>query len=268
VVVAGNPLGHPLCKDYAKHLLYLKEKVEAGADFIITQFFLEVTVFERFVEDCRRVGIGVPILPGILLFKNAVGLQRIAKISDVPIPAHISRVIEANKRNAEAVQNYGLQLSFDLCRELLQRELTTGIHLFTMNQKRLSGLLLRRLGLWQRVESYEHLCLTAPLVVGNEVHEQYVMSQLVEGLRKSRKSSPKPAPKPTELLALGPVLIESQLAAEKSTKTLERSSLMMSFWLEWLQERPIVKHNAATKLYSAVSTHISCTNIINPLHMR
>jgi len=277
VVVAGNPLGHPLCESYEKHLLYLKAKVEAGADFIITQFFLELAVFEQFVKDCRRVGITVPILPGILLFKNALGLRKIAKISDVTIPQDIARIIEANKKNTEAVQNYALHHSYTMCYELLQRGLTTGIHLFTMNQKRLSGLLLRRLGLWQRVESYEHLCLTAPMVVGNELHEQYVQSQLVERLRKDKKETPtvpKPVvPKPTpELLELGPVLIESRLEPTKKKSADERSSLMMSFWLGWLQERPIVKHNAATRLYSAVSTHInSCnTNIgaINPLHMR
>jgi len=174
-------------------------------------------------------------------------------------------------------QNYALYHSYSMCHELLQRGLTTGIHLFTMNQKRLSGLLLRRLGLWQRVESYEHLCLTAPMVVGNELHEQYVQSQLVERLTKDKKETPvvpKPVvPEPTpELLELGPVLIESQLEPTKKKSADERSSLMMSFWLEWLQERPIVKHNAATRLYSAVSTHISCTtNIVgtlNPLHMR
>jgi len=100
-----------------------------------------------------------------------------------------------------------------------------------------------------------------------------VQSLLVERIRKDKKPVAVPVPvipETPELLELGPVLIESQLEATKPKKSVEeRSSLMMSFWLEWLQERPIVKHNAATRLYAAVSTHISCTNIMmNPLHMR
>ena len=52
--------------DYATELAYLKEKVDAGADLIITQMFFEVEVFDKFVNDCRAVGIAVPILPGIM----------------------------------------------------------------------------------------------------------------------------------------------------------------------------------------------------------
>ena len=62
----GYPTGHPDAPSYEDDLEHLKEKVDAGADFIITQLFFKAATFIRFVEDCRRIGITCPILPGIL----------------------------------------------------------------------------------------------------------------------------------------------------------------------------------------------------------
>jgi methylenetetrahydrofolate reductase (NADPH) len=77
VVVAGHPLGHPNASNYTEHLLHLKRKVEAGADLIVTQFFFETQVFAQFQQDCRRCGINVPILPGILLFRVSIKFQEL-----------------------------------------------------------------------------------------------------------------------------------------------------------------------------------------------
>jgi methylenetetrahydrofolate reductase (NADPH) len=63
---SGYPQGHPDCSSYEEDLLHLKEKVDAGADFIITQLFFEVKTFFKFVEDCREIGIDVPIIPGVM----------------------------------------------------------------------------------------------------------------------------------------------------------------------------------------------------------
>jgi methylenetetrahydrofolate reductase (NADPH) len=62
----GYPTGHPDCPSYEEDLQHLKEKVEAGADFIITQLFFEADVFLKFVRDCRAIGITCPIIPGIM----------------------------------------------------------------------------------------------------------------------------------------------------------------------------------------------------------
>ena len=62
----GYPHGHPDCPNYDKDIQHLKEKVDAGANFIITQIFFEAQTFTKFFRDCRRVGIDVPIIPGIL----------------------------------------------------------------------------------------------------------------------------------------------------------------------------------------------------------
>lgn len=62
----GYPNGHPDCPSYHQDLQHLKEKVEAGANFVITQLFFRAEMFINFVKDCRAIGISCPILPGIL----------------------------------------------------------------------------------------------------------------------------------------------------------------------------------------------------------
>ena len=66
LLCTGYPTGHPDCPSYEEDLQHLKEKIEAGADFIITQLFFKAETFLKFVRDCRAIGINVPIIPGIL----------------------------------------------------------------------------------------------------------------------------------------------------------------------------------------------------------
>lgn len=72
IATSGYPLGHPEAPSYMADISYLKEKVDAGAQFIITQLFFEPEVFEKFVQDCRDAGITVPIIPGIMPIQVSV----------------------------------------------------------------------------------------------------------------------------------------------------------------------------------------------------
>ena len=66
ILILGYPKGHPDCTSYEEDLLYLKQKVDAGADFVISQLFFEADDFLKFLRDCRELGITVPIIPGIM----------------------------------------------------------------------------------------------------------------------------------------------------------------------------------------------------------
>jgi len=65
MILLGYPNGHPDCVSYEDDIIHLKEKVDAGADFIITQLFFDIETFYKFYDDCRKIGITVPIIPGI-----------------------------------------------------------------------------------------------------------------------------------------------------------------------------------------------------------
>jgi len=155
VAVAGHPVGHPAAKSYVDSLVHLKKKVDAGADFVVTQFFFDVKDYERFLLDARRIGITVPILPGILLFKNAESLERITQLSSLVIPSSVSQILASNRKNVKTIQNYALHLAYEQCHYILSRELSCGVHLFTLNQREMTSSLVRRLGFWLVYNSAE-----------------------------------------------------------------------------------------------------------------
>uniref|UniRef100_A0A183CHN4 Methylenetetrahydrofolate reductase [NAD(P)H] n=1 Tax=Globodera pallida TaxID=36090 RepID=A0A183CHN4_GLOPA len=148
VAVAGHIFSPIKTVSYGQCMEYLRAKVDAGADFIVTQFFLDANLFEQFRVDCRSIGISVPILPGILLFKSAASLRKIAELSNVPIPQQISQTLKQIGSDTVAVQNYAVQLAYDMCRNIFSAGHTTGIHIFTLNQRDMCGKLLKRLGFW------------------------------------------------------------------------------------------------------------------------
>ena len=116
----GYPHGHPECPSYAKDLQYLKEKVDAGADFIITQLFFETQIFLQFCHDCRAIGITVPIIPGIMPIQGYQSLRNLTKLSKLEVPQFIRDAIVPIKDDDAAVRNYGVHLAVQMGRELLQ----------------------------------------------------------------------------------------------------------------------------------------------------
>ena len=86
----GYPHGHPDCPSYEEDIRHLREKVEAGADFIITQLFFEAATFIKFYHDCRRIGISVPIIPGILPIQVSLSLSLFLSLSLLPLSLSLS----------------------------------------------------------------------------------------------------------------------------------------------------------------------------------
>eukprot|EP00761_Pharyngomonas_kirbyi_P012704 gb/GECH01012731.1/.p1 GENE.gb/GECH01012731.1/~~gb/GECH01012731.1/.p1 ORF type:complete len:588 (+),score=147.24 gb/GECH01012731.1/:1-1764(+) len=133
ICVAGYPEGHIESNSYEEDLQNLKKKVDAGADFIITQFLYDVEKFFQFYKDCRAIGIDCPIVPGVLPIQTYRSFTRMTELGGcVSIPEQLSRDLEPIKNDDEAVREYGVKHGIELCRQLLDFG-APGIHFYTVN---------------------------------------------------------------------------------------------------------------------------------------
>jgi methylenetetrahydrofolate reductase (NADPH) len=148
ICVAGYPHGHPECNNYDEDIMHLKEKVDAGADFIITQLFFETSTFLKFYRDCREVGIKIPIIPGILPIQGYQSLRHLTKLSKLDVPQGIQDAIMPIKDDSAAVRNYGVHLAVKMCKELFESGVVNGLHFYTLNREVAVIEILKQLGLW------------------------------------------------------------------------------------------------------------------------
>ncbi|XP_014673178.1 PREDICTED: methylenetetrahydrofolate reductase-like [Priapulus caudatus] len=149
IAVAGYPTGHPEAQSYAEDLMRLKEKVDAGADFIITQLFFTAETYLKFVSNCRDIGITCPILPGILPIVGYQSMKTIATLSKLEVPQHILDAVHSIKDNDEAVRRFGVDHAVALVRTLFDTGDVGGMHIYTMNREAAPIEILRRLGMWR-----------------------------------------------------------------------------------------------------------------------
>lgn len=143
--VAGFPEGHPECPNRLKEIEYLKRKVDAGAQFIITQLFFDNKDFYDFRERCELAGIQVPILAGIMPITSRAGLARMAELAlGARFPAPLLRGIE-RCRDDEAVARFGIHWATDQCRKLIDARVR-GIHFYTLNKSDATRQIYQNLG--------------------------------------------------------------------------------------------------------------------------
>ena len=147
VCVAAYPAGHPEAASYQEDLRHLKEKVEAGSDFIITQLFFSAETFKKFVDDCRALGITCPIIPGVLPIQTFDSLRHIVKLSKLEVPEEISSIVTPLKGNDEAIRNYGIHQASEMIKDLF-RSGAPGVHLYTLNKEVATVAILKTVGLW------------------------------------------------------------------------------------------------------------------------
>jgi methylenetetrahydrofolate reductase (NADPH) len=146
---AGYPEKHPECPSADLDLEYLKAKVEAGVEFIITQLFYENSRFFAFVERARAAGIGVPIVPGIMPITNVAQIERIAALSGAHIPPALQHDLDRARGDDGAALQIGIAFATAQCRELLKHG-APGIHFYTLNQSPATWAILRQLRAEQR----------------------------------------------------------------------------------------------------------------------
>jgi methylenetetrahydrofolate reductase (NADPH) len=130
---ACYPEGHPETRDLALDVRHLKAKVDAGADFLVTQLFFENRAYDDFVTRARAAGIAVPIVPGIMPFTNVEQVERFTAGCGASIPQKLHAAMEVRRADAEAARELGVAYASLQCQELLRRG-APGIHFYTLNR--------------------------------------------------------------------------------------------------------------------------------------
>jgi methylenetetrahydrofolate reductase (NADPH) len=148
VAVAGYPTGHPEAHSYEDDLIFLKNKVDAGAQFIVTQLFFKPSTFKRFVDDCRAVGIECPIIPGVMPIQSYESLRHIVRMSKLEVPDEIRSVMEPLKGNDAAIRKFGIHQATEMIKELFTSGYAPGVHIYTLNREVAAVSILKRLGIW------------------------------------------------------------------------------------------------------------------------
>mmetsp|Transcript_16542 Transcript_16542/g.24882 ORF Transcript_16542/g.24882 Transcript_16542/m.24882 type:complete len:616 (+) Transcript_16542:55-1902(+) len=133
VAVAAFPEGYPQVPlSVDEQIAYLKDKVDAGADFVLTQFFYDTSVFISFVEKCRAAGISCPIIPGMMPIQNYSSFQRMTSFCRTAVPQRVWEAIAPISDNDEAVKAFGVDLCVSMCNDL-QAHGVRGFHFYTLN---------------------------------------------------------------------------------------------------------------------------------------
>ena len=135
VAVAGYPEKHTEAPDMETDLRYLKQKVEAGAEIVITQLFFENKDYFEFAASVKALGVGVPVVPGVLPVRSLSQVQRITGLCGARIPGALLAELEAAEGDAEAMEDAGARWAVRQCRGLLAGG-APGIHFYVLNKAR------------------------------------------------------------------------------------------------------------------------------------
>jgi methylenetetrahydrofolate reductase (NADPH) len=146
IEVAAYPEVHPQAANADRDLESFKRKVEAGADAAITQYFYNADAYFAFRDRCSRLGIRVPIVPGIMPITNYTQLARFSDACGAEIPRWVRKRLEAFGDDLDGIRAFGHEVVLNLCRRLLDGG-APGLHFYTMNQSNPSLRLWRELGL-------------------------------------------------------------------------------------------------------------------------
>ena len=145
IEVAAYPEYHPEQRYAARDLQHYADKVRAGADSAITQFFYNADAYFHFVEQTRALGATVPVVPGIMPFHNFAKIAQFAARDGIEIPRWVTLKMEGFVDDAASIRAFGLDVVTRLCERLVAGG-APGLHFYTLNQSALSLEICRRLG--------------------------------------------------------------------------------------------------------------------------
>ena len=146
IEVAAYPEYHPEQRYAARDLQHYADKVKAGANAAITQFFFNPDAYFHFVEQTRKLGAQAPVVPGIMPFHNFARIAQFAQRDGIEIPRWVAMKMEGFMDDAASIRAFGLDVITALCERLIAGG-APGIHFYTMNQSALTLELCRRLRL-------------------------------------------------------------------------------------------------------------------------
>ena len=144
--VGGYPDGHQEQSDLDADISFLKEKVEAGADIVVTQLFYDVDKFLFFRDKCIKAGIKVPIIPGIMPIHNYARFLKFTQFCQVSVPDSVTEQLELIKYDDSSVINYGIDQASGMCQKLIKNGVP-GLHFYTLNLENSVSAILKSLGL-------------------------------------------------------------------------------------------------------------------------
>jgi methylenetetrahydrofolate reductase (NADPH) len=147
VAVAGYPEGHPECPDKYLDWQRCRDKVEAGADVVVSQLFYDNNDFLEFDDYIKnKLGVKVPIVPGVLPILSTTQIRRFCGMCGSKIPPKVSAQLERLANDNEACRQYGIDLATEMCDELI-RHGVPGIHFYTLNRVPSTRAVMQNLGL-------------------------------------------------------------------------------------------------------------------------
>lgn len=147
--VAGFPEGHPATQNRMLEMEYMKEKVDAGADYMCTQLFFDNHDFFDYRERCQIAGINIPIIAGIMPVTSVRCMRRMAELAEgARYPAKLLRALGRANGNEKSIERIGTHYAAQQCLELLDGKVD-GIHFYTLNKSKATREIYASLGLSQ-----------------------------------------------------------------------------------------------------------------------
>ncbi|MBF0283950.1 MAG: methylenetetrahydrofolate reductase [NAD(P)H] [Magnetococcales bacterium] len=142
--VAAYPEKHPEATSLEADLDFFQRKVDAGADFAITQFFFDNDSYQRLLDASARRGLAIPIIPGVIIISDHKQIRRFAELCGASLPGWLEERLEGLREDPSGLLEAGVEMAIRQCRELLASG-APGLHFFTLNRSALVARVLRAL---------------------------------------------------------------------------------------------------------------------------